>query len=60
MLREREGRLGKLKGSAVVGSMPRDADTVRAFVRLDIVRRALPPQGDATPHTEIGSPPGGR
>jgi CubicO group peptidase (beta-lactamase class C family) len=41
MLRDREGRLGKYKGSAVVGSMPRDADTVRTFVRLDFEKGSV-------------------
>ena len=41
MLRDREGRLGRFKGSAVVGSMPRDADTVRTFVRLDFEKGSV-------------------
>jgi hypothetical protein len=41
MMRDREARLGKFKGSAVVGALPRDADTVRVFVRLDFETRSV-------------------
>jgi CubicO group peptidase (beta-lactamase class C family) len=41
MMRDREGRLGKYKGSAVVGAMPRDEDTVRVFVRLDFEKGSV-------------------
>ena len=41
MMRDRESRLGKYKGSAVVGAIPRDADTVRVFVRLDFEKRSV-------------------
>jgi len=41
MMRDREGRLGKYKGSAVVGAMPRDEDTVRVFVRLDFEKASV-------------------
>jgi hypothetical protein len=41
MMRDREGRLGKYKGSAVVGAMPRDGDTVRVFVRLDFEKGSV-------------------
>lgn len=41
MMRDRESRLGKYKGSAAVGAIPRDADTVRVFVRLDFEKRSV-------------------
>ncbi len=41
MMRDREGRLGTFKGSAAIGSMPRDADTVRTFVRLDFEKGSV-------------------
>ena len=41
MMRDRESRLGKYKGSAAVGAIPRDADTVRVFVRLDFETRSV-------------------
>jgi CubicO group peptidase (beta-lactamase class C family) len=41
MMRDRESRLGKYKGSAVVGAIPRDEDTVRVFVRLDFEKRSV-------------------
>jgi CubicO group peptidase (beta-lactamase class C family) len=41
MMRDREARLGKYKGSAAVGAIPRDADTVRVFVRLDFEKRSV-------------------
>ncbi|HSP92347.1 MAG TPA: serine hydrolase domain-containing protein [Vicinamibacterales bacterium] len=41
MMRDRESRLGKYKGSAAVGAVPRDADTVRVFVRLDFEKRSV-------------------
>ena len=41
MMRDREARLGKYKGSAVVGAVPRDAETVRVFVRLDFEKRSV-------------------
>ena len=41
MMRDRESRLGKFKGSAAVGAVPRDADTVRVFVRLDFEQRSV-------------------
>jgi len=41
MMRDREFRLGKYKGSAAVGAIPRDADTVRVFVRLDFEKRSV-------------------
>ena len=41
MMRDRESRLGKYKGSAAVGAIPRDADTVRVFVRLDFDKRSV-------------------
>jgi len=41
MMRDRESRLGKFKGSAAVGAIPRDADTVRVFVRLDFEKRSV-------------------
>ncbi len=41
MMRDRENRLGAFKGSAVVGSIPRDADTVRTFVRLDFEKGSV-------------------
>ena len=41
MMRDRESRLGKFKGSAAVGAIPRDAETVRVFVRLDFEKRSV-------------------
>jgi CubicO group peptidase (beta-lactamase class C family) len=41
MMRDRESRLGKFIGSAAVGAIPRDADTVRVFVRLDFEKRSV-------------------
>jgi hypothetical protein len=41
MMRDRESRLGKFKGSAAVGSIPREAETVRVFVRLDFEKRSV-------------------
>jgi CubicO group peptidase (beta-lactamase class C family) len=41
MMRDRESRLGKYRGSAVVGAIPRDEDTVRVFVRLDFEKRSV-------------------
>ena len=41
MMRDREARLGKYKGSAAVGAIPRDAETVRVFVRLDFEKRSV-------------------
>jgi len=41
MMRDREARLGKFKGSAAFGAIPRDADTVRVFVRLDFEKRPV-------------------
>jgi hypothetical protein len=41
MMRDRESRLGKYKGSAAVGAIPRDAETVRVFVRLDFEQRSV-------------------
>jgi len=41
MMRDRESRLGAFKGSAVVGALPRDAETLRVFVRLDFAERAV-------------------
>ena len=41
MMRERESRLGRFKQSAVVGALPRDADTLRVFVRLDFEKRSV-------------------
>jgi hypothetical protein len=41
MMRDRESRLGKFKGSAAVGAIPRDADTVRVFVQLDFEQRSV-------------------
>ncbi len=41
MMRDRESRFGKFKGSAAVGAIPRDAETVRAFVRLDFEKRSV-------------------
>ena len=41
MMRDRESRLGAFKGSAVAGALPRDADTLRVFVRLDFAKRAV-------------------
>ncbi|MFO7693695.1 MAG: serine hydrolase domain-containing protein [Vicinamibacterales bacterium] len=41
MMRDRESRLGRFKGSAAVGAIPRDADTVRVFVRLDFEKRSV-------------------
>jgi CubicO group peptidase (beta-lactamase class C family) len=41
MMRDRESRLGKFKGSAVVGALPRDNETVRVFVRLDFETRSV-------------------
>jgi len=41
MMRDRESRLGKYKGSAVVGAIPRDEETVRVFVRLDFEKRSV-------------------
>ncbi len=41
MMRDREARLGAFKGSAVVGALPRDAETLRVFVRLDFAERAV-------------------
>jgi hypothetical protein len=41
MMRDRQSRLGAFKGSAVVGALPRDAETLRVFVRLDFAERAV-------------------
>jgi hypothetical protein len=41
MMRDRESRLGKFTGSAAVGAIPRDAETVRVFVRLDFEKRSV-------------------
>lgn len=41
MMRDREARLGAFKGSAVVGSIPRDSETVRTFVRLDFEKGSV-------------------
>ena len=41
MMRDRESRLGKYRGSAAVGAIPRDAETVRVFVRLDFEKRSV-------------------
>ena len=41
MMRDRESRLGAFKGSAVVGALPRDAETLRVFVRLDFAQRTV-------------------
>jgi hypothetical protein len=41
MMRDRESRLGKFKGSAVVGAFPRDEESVRVFVRLDFEQRSV-------------------
>ena len=41
MMRDRESRLGTFKGSAVVGALPRDNETVRVFVRLDFETRSV-------------------
>jgi CubicO group peptidase (beta-lactamase class C family) len=41
MMRDRESRLGKFKTSAVVGALPRDAETLRVFVRLDFEKRSV-------------------
>jgi CubicO group peptidase (beta-lactamase class C family) len=41
MMRDREGRLGKFKGSTVVGAFPRDEESVRVFVRLDFEQRSV-------------------
>jgi hypothetical protein len=41
MMRDREARLGKFLGSAVLGVMPRDEDTAQAFVRLDFEKGSV-------------------
>jgi hypothetical protein len=41
MMRDRESRLGAFKGSAVAGALPRDAETLRVFVRLDFAERSV-------------------
>jgi CubicO group peptidase (beta-lactamase class C family) len=41
MMRDRESRLGKFRGSAVVGAFPRDEQAVRVFVRLDFEQRSV-------------------
>jgi hypothetical protein len=41
MMRDRESRLGKFTGSAVVGAFPRDEQAVRVFVRLDFEQRSV-------------------
>jgi CubicO group peptidase (beta-lactamase class C family) len=41
MMRDRESRLGRFKGSAAIGAIPRDADSVRVFVRLDFEKRSV-------------------
>ena len=41
MMRDRESRLGKFRRSAVVGALPRDADTLRVFVRVDFEKRSV-------------------
>jgi CubicO group peptidase (beta-lactamase class C family) len=41
MMRDRESRLGKFRRSAVAGALPRDADTLRVFVRLDFEKRSV-------------------
>ena len=41
MMRDRESRLGKFTGSAVVGAFPRDEESVRVFVRLDFEQRSV-------------------
>lgn len=41
MMRDRESRLGKFRRSAVVGALPRDAETLRVFVRVDFEKRSV-------------------
>jgi hypothetical protein len=41
MMRDRESRLGKFKGSAVLGTLPRGGDTVQTFVRLDFEKASV-------------------
>lgn len=41
MMRDRESRLGRFVGSAVVGAFPRDEQAVRVFVRLDFEQRSV-------------------
>ncbi|MGE5199975.1 MAG: serine hydrolase domain-containing protein, partial [Rhodospirillaceae bacterium] len=41
MMRDREARLGAFRGSAAVGAVPRDEDTVRVFVRLDFEKGSV-------------------
>jgi hypothetical protein len=41
MMRDRETRLGKFKGSAIAGAIPRDEETIRVFVRLDFEKGSV-------------------
>ena len=41
MMRDRESRLGKFKGSSVVGTTPGEADTARTIVRLDFEKASV-------------------
>jgi CubicO group peptidase (beta-lactamase class C family) len=41
MMRDREARLGKYKGSAAVGAIPRDSDTIRVFIRLEFEKGSV-------------------
>lgn len=41
MMRDREGRLGKFVRSSVLGTVPRDDDTVQTIVRLEFERRSV-------------------
>jgi CubicO group peptidase (beta-lactamase class C family) len=41
MMRDREARLGSFRGSAAVGAIPRDEETVRVFVRLDFEKGSV-------------------
>ncbi len=41
MMRDREARLGKFLGSAVLGTMPRDEETAQVFVRLDFEKGSV-------------------
>jgi hypothetical protein len=41
MMRDRESRLGAFKGSAVLGTLPREGDTAQTIVRLDFEKASV-------------------
>jgi hypothetical protein len=41
LMRDRESRLGTFKGSATLGTLPRDGDTMQTIVRLDFEKASV-------------------